>query len=256
MGIPDLRFINRKVPVLDVARALDLKIGANGNIHCWRTELHQNGDRTASVGIRRLNNTVKCFGAGCGIGPLGPVDLVMSVLGVKRVIEAAQWIADRFAVPELAPKKRLQHLDRRVFQYGHESDLGLLVHSGLWAGLSPTARAVVPVLLELAERDTATRVLGIQISYVALGRYAGTSSPNAIAAALRELQEMGWLSISPGRSEPGSAPVRATSAYVLTPRSDQLLELANENCAQMRREIELERELRAEARAKRRRSLY
>ena len=132
--------------------------------------MHHNGDRTAS-GIRKINNTVKCFGVGCGVGPLGPVDLVIQVLRLKHVIEAAQWIADHFAVPELPPKKHLQHFERRVFQYGFESDIGLLVYSGLWAGRSPVARALVPVMLELAERNTTTRALSIQMSYMALGRY-------------------------------------------------------------------------------------
>src|ERR1022692_4534979 len=99
MGIPDLRYINRKIPVADVARALDLRFGVNGNIHCWLPERHQHGDRTASVGIRRTNNTAKCFG--CGVGPLGPVDLVMVVLGIKSPGAAAHWIAERFDVPDL-----------------------------------------------------------------------------------------------------------------------------------------------------------
>lgn len=88
MGIPDLRFINRKVPIIDAARALGLRISANGNIHCWRPGSHQNADRTASVGIRKTNNTVKCFG--CGVGPFGVVDLVANVLGMKNPGEAAR----------------------------------------------------------------------------------------------------------------------------------------------------------------------
>jgi hypothetical protein len=39
-GVPDLRFINRRIEITEVARALDLKIGDNGNIHCWHPELH------------------------------------------------------------------------------------------------------------------------------------------------------------------------------------------------------------------------
>jgi hypothetical protein len=34
MGIPDLRLINPKVPILDAARALGLMVGANGNVDC------------------------------------------------------------------------------------------------------------------------------------------------------------------------------------------------------------------------------
>ena len=37
-----------------------------------------NGDRAASVGFRREVNTAKCFGSGCGVGPLGPADFVVS----------------------------------------------------------------------------------------------------------------------------------------------------------------------------------
>src|SRR5260370_6405980 len=133
MRLPDLRFINRKIPIIDVARVLDLRLGDNGNIHCWRPELHQNGDRTASIGIRKRNNTVKCFG--CGIGPLGAIDLVIAVLGLKTAGEAARWIAERFPVPELPRGKHLVQPERRIFQVGFESELGILIRSGLWAAM-------------------------------------------------------------------------------------------------------------------------
>lgn len=223
-------------------------------IHCWRPDLHENGDRTASVGIRKINNTVKCFG--CDAGPLGPVDFVMSVLGLTNPGEAARWIAERFQVPDLPAGTNLQQPERRILQFGRESEIGLLVHSGLWSRLAPTACALVPVLLELAERDPKNQTLRIKISYLALGRYSGLSSPNAISAALRELQDIGWLTIVAGPRTPGSAPIRETSTYVLTPRSDELLELAQSNCAQMRDEIEMQRRLCAEARAKRKRDVY
>jgi hypothetical protein len=51
LGVPDLKFINRHIGITEIARHLDLRAGENGNIHCWRPEFHQNGDRTASVGI-------------------------------------------------------------------------------------------------------------------------------------------------------------------------------------------------------------
>jgi hypothetical protein len=98
-GIPDMRYINRDVRVADVARKLDLRLDGSSKIHCWRPDRHQNGDRTASVGIRAANNTVKCFG--CHIGPLGPIDLVMDVLGMSSPADAALWIAGRFAVPSI-----------------------------------------------------------------------------------------------------------------------------------------------------------
>jgi hypothetical protein len=256
LSLPDLQFINRRIPIIEVAHALDLRIGDNGNLHCWRSHLHQNGDRTASVGIRKTNNTVKCFG--CGVGPLGPVDLVMEILGLTNSGEAARWIAQRFQVPDLPPGKHLvQRVQReRRTPYGFESDMGLLIRSGLWPQLSPTARHLVPVLLEFAEQDTGKHTFTITMSYRAMARYAGVASPNAIASALRELQQIHWLTFQTGRREPGAGPARRTSTYVLTPQSDQLRELANATCAQMRSVIEIEKKLRAEARTERERTAY
>jgi hypothetical protein len=191
MGIPDLKYINRSIPIAGIAQALDLKFGLNGNIHCWRGELHKNGDRTASVGIRNVNNTVKCFG--CGLGPFGPADLVRSVLDIESVGDAARWISERFHVPELPRGKHLDQPARRRFQFGTESAIGLLVHSGLWARLKPGTRALAPVLLEFADREQGKQVYHLQISYLAIRRYSGISSPNSIKAGLRELESIHWL---------------------------------------------------------------
>ena len=254
MSVPDLQFINRKIAIGDVARALELRFGANGHIHCWHPERHQNADRTASVGINKKTNTVKCFG--CGLGPLGTVDLVRAVLELTNPGDAGLWVSERFEVPHLPSGKHLVSPERRIFRVGFESDIGLLVHSGLWALLSPTARSLVPVLLELAERQPKKQNYSIQISYRALMRYSGIASPNAVADALGELQNINWLSAMPGQREPGSAPVRKASTYVLTPRSEDLLELADDNFARMRSDVTTERQLRAEERAKRRKALF
>jgi hypothetical protein len=250
MGIPDLRFINRRIAITDIARALDLRLGDNGNIHCWRPECHHNGDRTASVGFRKANNTVKCFG--CGTGPLSVTDLVMVVLDIKNPGDAALWVAARFDVPEISSGKHVVESERRIFRYSRESEIGVLIRSGLWPLLSVAARSLAPVLLEFAE----PRTRSVTISFLAMMRYSGVASPNAISAALRELEQIHWLSIVAGRREPGSGPVRTTSTYVLTPRSDELMDLANANCKQMREEIEIQRQIRAEARAKRRTRSY
>jgi len=56
--IPDMLYINRQIPIADVAHALGLRLDGARKIHCWHPERHKNGDRTASVGIRRVNNTL------------------------------------------------------------------------------------------------------------------------------------------------------------------------------------------------------
>jgi hypothetical protein len=123
---------------------------------------------------------------------------------LKTAGEAARWIAERFDVPDLPPGKHLIQPARDNFRVGFETNLELLVRSGLWARLSAPARSAAVVLLELAESCSGTQTLSLQISYRALARYSGIASPKAIAKALRELQEIGWLSAAQGAREPGS----------------------------------------------------
>ena len=85
-----MRYINREVRIREVAHALDFKFDGRSKIHCWHPDRHKHGDRTASVGIRASNNTVKCFG--CVSKPMGPIDLVMDVLDTAAA-DAALWIA-------------------------------------------------------------------------------------------------------------------------------------------------------------------
>jgi hypothetical protein len=171
--------------------------------------------------------------------------------GLKNPGEAARWIAGHFKVPDLPVGKHLVQPARDIFRVGFESDIGLLVRSGLWAQLSPPARSIVPVLLELGKRNPLGQTLAVQVSYRALARSSGVASHRAIARVLRELQEIHWLTPVRGRREPGAGLVRTVSTYVITPRSDELLELANAHFAKTRDDVEVQRRLRAEQRSKR-----
>ena len=130
-GIPDMRYINRQIPVAEVASALDLHFDGATKVHCWHPERHQHGDRTASVGIRASNNTVKCFG--CYSTPMGPIDLVMDVKGIAAPADAALWIAGQFDVPLIPAQKRLVCPPRFRWRAGHERGSDLIVRSGVWA---------------------------------------------------------------------------------------------------------------------------
>jgi hypothetical protein len=246
--IPDFAWINKKLPIADVARKLGLNFGTNHLIHCWHPDLHHNGDRTASVGIRPLNNTVKCFGCACDGGPFGPIDLVMDVLNLDSLAQAGTWIVEHFEVPFLPKGKHLKQPSRRIVRAGFEGDIGLLVQSGLWSKLSVPARCIVPVLLQFAREVEGKPTCRIEMSYRAISRYSGVKSPNAVARALRELEQIKWLR---RETAPSDSVVRATNLYILTPQSDELRELANTMTRQKRDEIKAEREFRRQNRCER-----
>jgi hypothetical protein len=242
-----MRFINREVPIADVARALDLRLDGAGKIHCWYPERHQHGDRTASVGVRKTNNTVKCFG--CDSRPIGPIDLVMDVLGVPAA-DAALWIAGRFTVPSIPARKRLTEADGPRCRVGYERGLGLMIRSGLWARLSAPAQAIAAVLLEFGEKGgPLDETLRLQMAYRALARFSGVQSHNAIRKGLVELSEVGFLDLP--ADPPSRSPARRTASYTVTPNSEALYELAHAVALQTRQEITAEVELRKRQRNER-----
>ncbi len=249
-GVPDLRWINRRLPIADVAKALGLRLGQGGMIHCGHPEKHQNGDKTPSVGVRKSMNRVKCFG--CDSPTMSVVDLVCDVLGVS-VAEAARWIAEHFDVPQIPRRRHLEPSERRWCDVGHEQPIELLVKSGIWAQLSPQAQRIAPVLFCLAtkeDRDT----FRVQISNRAIMRYSGAKSFSSVSKAIRQLEEIEWLQCVPGTARAG-AELRSTGTYLLTPYSDALQELANATFVQQKQEIEAEREIRKQQRRARREAL-
>jgi DNA-binding HxlR family transcriptional regulator len=176
----------------------------------------------------------------------------MDAMGLASAWESATWIADRFPVPHIAKGSHLKRAHRVPRKAGFEGDIGLLVRSGLWAGLSKPTRCIVPVLLLFADWETGKAEAAVKVSYRAIGRYSGVTSPNAIAKAIRELQEIGWLKRLVNEH---TGPVAETGSYVLTPQSDDLTELANAKARQMKDEIEAEKQGRRELREARRRYL-
>jgi hypothetical protein len=246
-SIPDFTWINRNLPIEDVARRLDLQFAEGHKLHCWHPERHKYGDRTASAAIWIKPNKIKCFGCE---NLVGVVDLVVDVLGVDFA-GAARWLDANFDVPHI-PKGR--HLERAAaihpYMVGHEQPIELLIKSGLWATLSAQTQRVAPVLIALAERKE-QNTFEVRISYRTMMRYSGVRSENSIRRALTALAEIGWLSASPRAEQRNDGILRDVGRYVLTPYSDQVCELANAVHAQMRKEIEQEREVRRQKRAAR-----
>jgi hypothetical protein len=220
-------------------------------IHCWHPDKHQNGDRTASVGIKKKTNRVKCFG--CGPPIMSVVDLVCDVLGVE-VAAAAAWIDGHFEVPQIAKRRHLEpNKPLRLYAVGREDPIELLVKSGIWSGLSPQAQRVAPVLLSFAEEE-GRDCLRVQISNRAIMRYSGVKSFTSVSKGISQLVEIEWLIRVPGALRSASG-LPAVSSYRLTPYSNGLMELANILAAQNRNEIAAEREMRKQQRRARRQAL-
>ena len=243
-----MHWINRNVPIEKVAQKLGLRFGEHGRIHCWHPDCHSNGDRTPSVGIRKTNNTVKCFGCGCNVGPFGPISFVMDVLTINAGA-AALWIAEEFSVPTIPKGRHLREPKLRIARAGFEGELGILIYSGIWSRLSLPAQSVAAVLLHLSDREPGKPRPPLIISYRAISRYTGLVSHSSIANAIEQLEEIGWLARR--RSEQLGGPFRPVSRYLLTPESDSLRELANVTVKQQRDEIQAEKELRRQIRSER-----
>jgi hypothetical protein len=106
-GLPDMEFIRSRVPITEVATGLGLKLSGRKAAHCWRTEHHQNGDRTASISFRK--NRATCYV--CDSHPLSTLDLVIAHEGFD-LLDASRWICARWDVPAVPKGKKLIRSER------------------------------------------------------------------------------------------------------------------------------------------------
>jgi hypothetical protein len=240
-GIPDARWANGNLPITDVAAELGCGEAIAGKLHCWHAERHQNGDRTASVGIKITANRLRCFGCAGDSKFMNVVDLVMDYLSVDPT-KALRWLDEHFVIPRLPKGAHLKDSTRRSYEVGKESVMQGLVRSGVWAKLPTPAQKIFPVLMEMGELDEKTRRYKSTISYLALRRYSGVGSDKSVKVALDALRDFFLLEFVqvPGT---GSA-VRAVSSYLLTPYSDEFLALANAVAGEQRIAVSTEREFR------------
>lgn len=170
------------------------------------------------------------------------------VLDFSSPSQAGLWIAKHFTVPTIPKGKHLKEPTRRIVRVGFEGDIGLLVQSGIWGMLSDPSTRVVAVLRHFAHQNEGQPTYRVTMSFRAISRHSGIKSHSAIAKAIRELTEIGWLTRENKRS---ASPIRPVNTYVLTPDSDALRERANSLARQRKDEIEAERELRRQERMER-----
>ena len=235
--LPDMAFIRSKIPISEVAFALGLKLGGRSTAHCWRTQQHQNGDRTPSISLRK--NRATCYV--CDGHPLSSIDLVMAHQQCD-LISAVRWICARFDVPNIPKGKKLVRSERwRTGRFGASRfPLEEIIRSGIWANLSDAERAVLPVLCCFADANTGE----VEISYRGIARYSGKSTNNTVSAVIAKLEKLGLLKVT--RNRDGT--FRKCGRYLLD-WSDGHFQDALRSCNEATRaERDLERTLRAQRR--------
>ena len=241
---PDVEYIKAKIPITAIARDLGLCVKGY-KARCWRPASHRNGDSDPSVGFQKTKNRYRCFVCDAHSG--SNIDLVMEVRGIE-MREAVYWICERYDVPNVPSGHRQSSSERwsprfRVGVSGHDV-MEMVVRGGLWEDFSPSEKAILPVLLTYAERETGVTI----ISYRGIMRYAGIGSPSTVSKALKRFEHMHLLKTIRGRD----SELRAVNAYCVSADDPRFQELVNEICRKQREEIEIERQLRAEARKERR----
>lgn len=120
--------------------------------------------------------------------------------------------------------------------------------SGLWAQLTPSEKAVLPILCGLSDHTTD----GFQISYRGIRRFAGINSDTTVARVLDRFERMHLLKIHRARADGG---LRACNSYELTLDDPRFHQMMSELYERERNEIEAERQNRQEQRKIRRRVL-
>jgi hypothetical protein len=236
--IPDLDFIKRRVPIADVARALDIRVVGN-SAHCWRPESHENGDRTPSVWFSKKSNKGKC--EVCDRWTWSNIDLVQSVLACTTAL-AISWIAERFNVPRIPKRRpRRNHVVVPAGRVGCGSPVQELMRSGVFAKLTHATKVLLFVLVEFCDHTE-------KLSYRTLQRVTGIGSPSTITDSLEILENIGLLKIRRGH---GSDGLRVMNGYRLTWDDANLQRLMGDTHETTSREIAAEKELREGARAAR-----
>jgi len=196
-AMPDMRFINRQVPILEVARELGLEVrGRKATCpECKKKRL------TFSVKFNRW----RCWNCDPAGKRKTVIDLVMFFLNVDA-FNAAAWIRKRWNVVgqvqvEQSENKHglTKHVYRRVrpipIPERDKPSLQAVVTSPGWREMALSARVVAITLLALARMDEKNSVT---INRKGLSDLTGITDPNTLAKANRELQAIGLFEIDRG----------------------------------------------------------
>jgi hypothetical protein len=195
--MPDMKFINRQVPILEVARELGLEVrGRKATCpECKKKRL------TFSVKL----NCWRCWNCDPNGKRKTVIDLVMFILNVEA-FNAVAWISERWNVASQVQVERSEnrrgltkHVYRRVRQISvperDKPNLQAVVVSPGWRDMSLSARVIAMTLFALARMDEKNSVT---INRQGLSYLTGITDPNTLAKANRELQAIGLFEIDRG----------------------------------------------------------
>jgi hypothetical protein len=237
----DLAFIRKHVPIEGVARELGMEVTRGHSARCWRVANHRNGDVHPSLRFHVRKNRARCFVCD-QFGGFSNIDLVMRVRNCD-LHSALEFISLRFPVPNIRPGRPIGSRSKpKPFRVGATgSDLEVVVRSGLFGKLSPTARSILCVLFYFRDPETEDT----RMSYGALVRYAGVSR-GSIAKALRQLAQLHAVTVTPGSRVDGL--VRSCNGYHVTLDHSALQEHMTAIYRSERQEVERDRNYRRELR--------
>jgi len=196
-AMPDMKFINRQVPILEVARELGLAVrGRKAPCpECKKKRL------TFSVKY----NCWRCWRCDPEGKRKTVIDLVMFLRNVDAY-GAAAWISERWNVAGQVQVERSEnrrgltkHTYRRVRQIPlpekDKPNLQAIVTSPGWREMSLSVRVIAMTLFALARMDANNSVT---ISRKGLSDLTGITDPNMLAKANRELLAIGLFEIDRG----------------------------------------------------------
>ena len=196
-AMPDMKFINSQIPILEIARALGLEVrGRKATcLECKKKRL------TFSVKF----NCWRCWNCDPAGKRKTVIDLVMFILNVDA-FNAAAWISERWHVVSQVQMERSEnqrgitkHSYRRVRQIPvperDKPNLQAIVTSPGWRDMALSARVVAVTLLALARMDANNSVT---IDRKGLSDLTGITDPSTLARANREVQAIGLFEIDRG----------------------------------------------------------
>jgi hypothetical protein len=193
----DMKFINRQVPILEVARELGLVVGSRKATcpECKKRRL------TFSVKF----NCWRCWNCDAAGKRKTVIDLVMFFLNNVDAFNAAAWISKRWKVSQVqVERSENRHgLTKQVYRRMRripvperdKPNLQAIVTSPGWRDMALSARVVAMTLLALARMDANNSVT---INRKGLSGLTGITDPNTLAKANREVQAIGLFEIDRG----------------------------------------------------------